>query len=82
MFDCDLIFNYLLNHPGWHNVVDIMRELKPSAVNWAVRSRIAELNERFKKNMKPYRIESRLGENGCADYRIVECKAEQMVMGL
>jgi len=71
MTDCALVFDYLASRPGWHCVVDMMRFLKPDAVNWALRSRVSDLNRKFAKEGLPYKIESRLGESGCADYRLV-----------
>jgi len=65
MSDCSLILNYL-SDGQWHNVIQIMEALKPGARNWAVRSRISNLKE------KGHVIEKRIGENGCADYRLVD----------
>lgn len=69
--DCGLIFSYLLNK-GWVNIIDIMRDLKPGCINWAVRSRIPDLKNKFLRYNMPYRIENRIGENGQAEYKLVK----------
>lgn len=68
---CGLIFNYLLDEQ-WHNIINIMRDLKPGCVNWAVRSRISDLKKKFLRYNLPYEIENRIGENGQAEYKLVK----------
>lgn len=83
MTDCDLVFQYLLGRPGWHNAVDMMLELKPGAVNWALRSRISDLNRRgMPSHPTGFRIESRLGENGCAEYRLQEIPSGELRLAI
>lgn len=72
MNDCELIFDYLAKHPGWVNAIDLCLRLKPGRPNWALRSRISDLN----KKMSEWRIESRIGKNGCADYRLCWVEAQ------
>ena len=63
MTDCEIILAILKDHE-WHNIVDIMRDAKPGAVNWAVRSRVSDLGK------KGYKIDHRIGKNHCAEYRL------------
>jgi len=55
----------ILSDNRWHHVLDIMQRGKPGAINWAVRSRISDLKK------KGCQIESRLDENGMAEYRLI-----------
>ena len=52
--------------------MDLHRALKPGCVNWALRSRISNLNERFLGKREPWLIESRRAKNGCNEYRLVK----------
>ena len=73
MSDCFLLFDYFRSHPEWNNTIDIQLNLKPNAVNWAMRSRISDMNRFWlKKHKLDFFIESRLGKNGCAEYRLVK----------
>ncbi len=72
MTDCDLIYEYLKDHQ-WHNVVDMCLSLKPNAVNWAVRSRISNLNKSFQKIEPPEEeIESKIDTNGQSKYKLIK----------
>ncbi len=62
--DCNLILNYLKDGE-WHNAAVIMSDLKPGCYAWALRSRISNLRQRG------YIIESRIGYNKLAEYRII-----------
>ena len=76
MTDSELILRYLQRFPGWQNSVDMSRTLKPGAVNWALRSRIScDLNNRILPPLG-LKIESRLGENGMADYKLVKIEPQ------
>ena len=68
MTDSELILNILADGE-WHNVITIMKQGKPGAINWAVRSRVSDL----KKKLRPegYDIDSRIGENGQAEYMLI-----------
>ena len=78
MTDCALILSYLKSRPGqWVNVIQIMADLKPNARNWAVRSRISDINRRrvskeFLRALTGYYIKGRIGANGCEDYRLIK----------
>ena len=72
MSDNQLIFDYLLNHPGYHNAIQLHHTLKPGCVNWALRSRISNLRDKFRLNREPYIIQKRIGENGCAEYSLIK----------
>jgi len=67
---CYIIYDILLDGL-WHNVIDMMM-VKDSmwlvTRNWAIRSRISDLN----RKLKPlgYLIESRLGINRQGEYRL------------
>ena len=63
--DCDLILEYLISNEGWNNAIDMHRSIKPNCVNWALRSRCSDLRR------KGYNIESRIGANRQAEYRLV-----------
>ena len=41
-------------------------KLKPHSINWAVRSRISDLRK------KGFNIQSRIGVDGCAEYKLVQ----------
>ena len=69
MTDCELILSYLKDGK-WHNGISMSLALKPNSVSWAYRSRISELRK------KGYKIESRIGENGCAEYRLITAPDE------
>ena len=84
MSDKQRIFDYLVTHRGWNNVLDMMARLKPAAINWAVRSRISDLNKEFAQQKKPYKILQRIGRNRNADYILVEVDSNnenQLVFG-
>jgi hypothetical protein len=67
---------------SWHNVVDLMR-LKDNphtgfvCRNWAVRSRISDINKRIRP--LGFIIESEIDLNGCAKYRIIN---KQMALAI
>ena len=71
--DCELIM-LILTDGKWHNVIDIMRQGKPGAVNWAVRSRISDLNRKFSRDRAGFFIESRIDVNRQAKYRLITCE--------
>jgi hypothetical protein len=62
---CEMILDYLKESGDWCNVIDIMKDLKPGAINWSVRSRISNLRE------KGYNIESKIDINGQGSYRLL-----------
>ena len=65
MTDCALILDYLADGQ-WHNIIQMTKDLKPGCTNWAGRSRISDLILK-----KKFNIESRIGFNGCSDYRLI-----------
>ena len=80
MTDNELLFDFLYSHfDEWWNVIDISRILKHNCVNWAIRSRRSDLNKRFIVKKEPYYIERRLGENGCAEYKLVGEKSKDLL---
>ena len=72
MTDCKIILD-LLSDGKWWNVIDLMHTAKPGAINFACRSRIADLRK------KGFHIISEIAENGCAKYRWVQ-KSEQGIL--
>jgi hypothetical protein len=66
MTDCEIVLD-ILSDRQWHHVKEIMvRGKGPNCMNWAVRSRIAEINQR-----DGYFIESRISkDDGMAEYRL------------
>lgn len=70
MSDCSLILGYLQDHE-WHNGITMSKDLKPNCINWAYRSRISNLKE------KGHIIDHRIGENGCAEYKLISSPAPQ-----
>lgn len=72
--DCDIILKYIIDEE-WHNTIDAQRTLKPNCINWAFRSRISDLKK------KGYFIESRIGENGCAEYQLDILKSIEKAKG-
>mgnify|MGYP001591450754 CR=1 FL=1 len=81
MTDTVLIQSYLqTNLNQWHNAIDLMKDLKPGCVNWALRSRVSDLNKTLPS--KGFHIESRIGKNRCAEYRLVSLKPVQMKLDL
>ena len=78
MSDWKDIYEYLQARPGWNNSADMQRAMRPNAVGWAMRSRISiDLNKVHLPKLG-YHIESRIGGNGMAEYRLVKIQAEQM----
>ena len=67
--DCNLILTYL-SDCQWHNAIEIAKALKPGCINWALRSRISNLKQ------KHWDIESRLGYNRMAEYRLKDKQGE------
>lgn len=63
--DCFFIYNILLDE-RWHNVIDIMQRRSPTIINWAVRSRISNLNDKLKGT--GWFIDSRIGSNRQGEY--------------
>src|SRR3990167_5935758 len=68
--DAEIIFTYLLHRPGWNDGIQMSRTLKPGAVSWAYRSRISECNSRFRKKGEGWIIESRIGKDKSAQYKL------------
>ena len=64
MTDCEIILQILKDYQ-WHNIIEIMKQGKPFSVNWAVRSRVSDLKKRG------CIIESRIGKNGQAEYKLL-----------
>lgn len=71
--DCYFILEYLINHEGWRNVIDIIKSKSFSPerpmVNWACRSRISDINKKIGPH--GWTITSRIGSNGQGEYMLV-----------
>ena len=76
--DAEIIFTYLLHRPGWNDGIQMSRTLKPGAVSWAYRSRISECNSRFRKKGEGWIIESRIGKDKCAQYKLTSLPAPEV----
>lgn len=65
--DNHFIYKLLLDG-SWWNVIDIMKARGPHIVNWAVRSRVSNLNTR----LKPFgfKVDARLGVNRQGEYKL------------
>ena len=66
--DAEIIFEILMDMKP-HNVIEIMHRGKPYAINWAVRSRIAEM----RKKLRPegYDIKKKIDTNRQATYKLI-----------
>jgi len=82
MTDSHLILTYLQRFPGWHLGPDMSRDLKPGCNSWAYRTRIScDLNKRILPPLGMH-IESRMGKNRMAEYRLVKVEENgQYLMG-
>ena len=76
MTDSQLILEYLKTHPGYQNAIDMMRDMKPGCIAWAMRSRISDLNRKVLPGTGMW-IESRIAKNGMADYRLVSKEVQE-----
>jgi hypothetical protein len=66
--DSHIIYEILADGQ-WHNGIEIARRGKPGCVNWAYRSRIScDMNPKL--HLAGQNINSRLGKNRMAEYRL------------